>query len=476
MIIDLWQPMMDFDLKKTDRQEFQKQANALRAGTSKLFLFLFFVWASSPYVFAADKSEVNRLSKQVERSYQAAESRGMVFDPQGGLDHYLTYAALHNPGVRAAFFRWKAALEKSGYAGSLPDPIFSYGYYVENVETRVGPQNQRFSFKQSYPWFGTLGKKGEAAFEAASAAFQKYQLEKLKLYYRVKTAYYDYYYLGREIQLTKDNMELLKYWESVARTKFKTGLIRHPDVIKAQVELGKLEDRLQSVMEMVDPAVARLRAALNLPDSVDLPLPTEIVVEALKLNRDSVWAEALTNNPNLKAIEHLIRKEEAGVSLAGKASFPNFTFGVDYIETGYGLNPSILESGKDPWIINVSINLPIWFGKNKALRNEARARLRMAQDNLREAANNLSAFTEQLLFEYEDAQRKISLYRDGLIPKAEQSLNASYTAYLAGEADFLSVLDAQRLLLDFELKLEWSRTISAKKLAELELITGHEKK
>jgi outer membrane protein TolC len=439
------------------------------------FLLLMMTAAGQQKVSGFDKSNAVALSKEVERTFQTVETKPLTFDPQGGLEHYLTYAALNNPGLKAAFYRWKAALEKTGYVSALPDPMLSYGYFIENVETKVGPQNQRFSFKQSYPWFGTLGKRGEAAFEAANAAYQKFQSEKLKLYYRVKSAYYDYYYLGREIQLTKDNMELLKYWESVARTKFKAGLKRHPDVIKAQVELGKLEDKLRTVEEKVAPTVARLRAALNLPDSVSLPVPTEVVITgAPELDRDSVLAEVLANNPDLKSIAHLIQKEEAQVSLAKKASYPNFTFGVDYIETGSASNPATPGSGKDPWMFNVSVNLPLWFGKNKARRNEARARYRMAQDNFREATNQLRAFTERVLFEYEDAQRKIKLYRDGLIPKAEQSLNASYTAYQAGEDDFLSLLDAQRLLLDFELKLELARTVSAKKLAELEMITGHE--
>jgi cobalt-zinc-cadmium efflux system outer membrane protein len=425
-------------------------------------------------VLASDKGDAVRLSNQIERTYQTIESRPMAFNPDGGLDDYLAYAALNNPGVKAAFYRWKSELEKTGYVSALPDPEFSYGYFVENVETRVGPQNQRFSLKQSYPWFGTLGKKGDVAFEAANAAFQQYQMEKLTLYYRVRSDYYDYYYLGREIQFTKDNMELLKYWESVARAKFKAGLAQHPDVIKAQVELGKLEDRLRTVEEMVGPTCARLRAALNLPDSVNLPVPTEIVTEAPPLNRDSVRAEALTNNPDLRAIEHLILKEKAAVSLAKKASYPNFAFGVDYVETGQAMNPLTPESGKDPWLVNVSINLPIWFGKNKAIRKEARARYRMAQDNLSEATNSLTAFAEEVIFEYENARRKVKLYRDGLIPKAEQSLNVSYAAYQTGEVDFLSVLDAQRQLLDFELQLEQSRANGAKKLAELEMITGHE--
>ena len=132
------------------------------------------------------------------------------------------------------------------------------------------------------------------------------------------------------------------------------------------------------------------------------------------------------------------------------------------------------ESGKDPWGLSVSMNLPIWFGKNKAKKNEARARYRAATERYAETENQLTSLVELKLFEYDDALRKVQLYRDGLVPKAEQSLNAFYTAYQAGEADFLSVLDAQRQLLEFQLQYERSLTNLAKGKAELEVLTGTE--
>ena len=64
------------------------------------------------------------------------------------------------------------------------------------------------------------------------------------------------------------------------------------------------------------------------------------------------------------------------------------------------------------------------------------------------------------------------LYRDGLVPKAEQSLNVSYTSYQAGETDFLSVLDAQRQLLDFQLQQERSKADLAINRARIEMITA----
>jgi outer membrane protein TolC len=397
-----------------------------------------------------------------------------AFNPDGGLSHYLSYAAKNNPEVRASYYQWIAQLEKSGYAGALPDPMISYGRFIENVETRVGPQEQRFGLRQTYPWFGTLGAKDDVAFEVSNAAFKRFQTNRLRLFYQVKAVYYELYYLGRNIDITRENMELLTFWESIARAKYRVGLKKHPVVIKAQVELGKLEDKLLSLESRMEPVRAKLRAALNVVDTTMLPLPSAIEIAEAELSRDSVVALAEANNPNLGAIRHMIDKEKAGVRLAGKSSLPNFTFGVDYIVTGEAPNPSMTESGKDPWGLSVSMNLPIWFGKNKAKKNEALARYRSAEEKYEETENQLTQIIELKLFEYDDALRKVQLYRDGLVPKAKQSLNAFYTAYQAGEADFLSVLDAQRQLLEFQLQYERSLTDLAKGKAELEMLTGTE--
>lgn len=435
-----------------------------------LFLGSILLLTTSAVATNTNRAVADSISKVYESDGQIS-FRG---DLTATLDDYLAFAALKSPTLRRAFYRFKAAVEKTGYAGALPDPMLSYGYFIENVETRVGPQNQKLSLKQSFPWFGTLGAKKDIANEAANAAHRKYQAEKLKLFYSVKAAYYDLYYLGRDIALTKDNFELLKFWESVARTKYKVALKKHPDLIKAQVELGKLEDRLLTLQDQVGPLSAHLKAIVNLPHTMSIQVPTSIDIAEIDVTPQAVIEDALQFNPNLSAILHLIDKERAGVRLAGKAALPNFTFGVDYIETGNALNSSMDESGKDPLVFGVGINLPIWFGKNKAKRNEAKAKLQSAKYRYADAQNRIVALSEKIVFQYSDALRKTRLYRDGLIPKAEQALNASYTAYQVAETDFLNVLDAQRQLLAFQLRFERAVTDIATRRAQIEMITGSE--
>ncbi len=397
-----------------------------------------------------------------------------VLPDQPTLDDYLKLAVERNPGLRSAFNRWTAELERAGYVGALPDPVLSYAYYAENVETRVGPQEQRFGLRQSIPWFGTLGAKKDAALRMAEVAFQKLESERQKLLYQVKAAYYDYYFVRRNLGIANENFELLRFWESVTQIKYQVGLSQHPDLIKTQVELGKLEDLRAGLESQLVPAAARLRALLNLPDSLRLPLPETLTIEEIVLDREAILDSIRLNNPDLAALSSLIDKEAANLRVADRTTLPSFSIGIDYIQTGPAINPELAESGKDPWVIGVGVSLPIWFGKNKARRSEVRARMRSAQYDLADNRNQLLAYAEQVLFAYDDALRRLDFYRDGLVPKAEQSLNAGYAAYQAGKADFLNVLDAQRQLLEFQLTAEREKVRLAKAAAELEMLSGNE--
>ena len=88
--------------------------------------------------------------------------------------------------------------------------------------------------------------------------------------------------------------------------------------------------------------------------------------------------------------------------------------------------------------------------------------------------NTLGAKAQQLLYEFEDSDRKIRLYKDVIIPKSKEMLTASQTSYKAGTIDFLSLTDAQRMLLKYELFYERLISENAQKLAGLEMLAGTE--
>lgn len=393
---------------------------------------------------------------------------------QATLDHYLAYAALNNPGLKAAFLRWKAALEKIPQVTALPDPRFTYGYFIQSIETRVGPQNNRFGLLQTFPWFGKLQLQGSAAGEAARSEKERYEAAKLTLFYQVKNAYYEYYYLAKTIAVTKDTLALMQQLESVARTQYAAGFAPYANVMRAQVELGKMEDRVATLEDLREPIVAKLNAALNRPPSAPLPWPGKVNEQKATSTQKELLTWLKENNPNLKAVDFLAEREKVNRDLARKNFFPDVTIGFETIDTGPAINPATPESGKDPIIASLSINLPIWWGKYKAGEREALARYQAYREDRYDQENRLEADLKLAIYKYEDAERKINLYRDTLVPKAQQSLEVSLQTYETGLGTFLDVIDSVRSLLEFQLAYERAFADQAQRLAEMEMLVGKE--
>ena len=167
------------------------------------------------------------------------------------IQDYLRYASLNNAQLKAEFEKWKVAVEQTPQAGSLPDPEFTYGYFIKEVETRTGPQQQKFELRQKFPWFGVLEARTDTAAAAAKAAHKRYEAKKLELFEQVKYAFYEFAYLAKAIEITEENLELITHFEQVARARYQAAISSHPDIMRAQIELAILEDRLKTFYSKV---------------------------------------------------------------------------------------------------------------------------------------------------------------------------------------------------------------------------------
>ena len=395
------------------------------------------------------------------------------FTTTSDLDAYVRYALLNNPGVEAAFQDYIAAMERVPQVTALPDPRFSYRYYVQEVETRVGPQEQAFGLSQTFPWFGKLALQGEVASSAAEAARERFEAKKDTLVAEVIDAYLEYYHLGRAITVVRGNRDLIQQLERVARTRYGAGAANHPDVLRAQVELGQLENQLASLEDRGAPFVARLNAALNRPRSTPIPFPAEAKVVPLGSKDDDVLAWISAGNPELLALQHEMDSAGAAARRAEKDYYPDLTLGLDYIGTGDARTPGVRGSGDDALIAGLSFTIPLAGGKYSAAVREAEARRMSVALRRGDLLNKFQAEAATALFRIRDAERQIALYRDTLLPKSRESLTTTQSAYTSGNATFLDLVDAQRVLLAFELSYERSRADHGQWRAALERLVGH---
>lgn len=367
------------------------------------------------------------------------------------LPGWVAYALDHNPEITAAIAQYEMAISQVPQVTALPDPKLSYRYFLEEVETRVGPQKFAVGISQPLPWLSKLRLQGEVATQKASAAAVRVSTVQNRIISEVATAWYELYYFDRALEIMRGNRDLVVHLERVARTRYGSGATGHPDVVRAQVELGKIENDLASLSDREAPLLARLNAALNRPGHAPIARPKQVLIVRVSHPDEEIVRRVAINNPELRAIELDLAAAATSKERAKKDFLPDFSFGIDYIATGSARSANVVGSGDDPISAAFTMTLPIHRSKYGAGVRAAEARIVSEKARRDQQLNKLHAETINALFRLRDAERQIDLYRNTLLPKANESLVATQRAYSAGGSTFADLIDAQRVLLVFEL-------------------------
>lgn len=386
------------------------------------------------------------------------------------LEAALEYGRANHPGLQAAHSEWMAAEARIDIENGLPDPVFSYGHYFESIETRTGPQNHRFGLTQRFPAWGKRAARKAAASEHSAAAGAEYRQAENNLAATITKTFAELYLLKRRIEIAQDRIRLMQELERSARSRYKSGAPMNA-MLQAQLELGRLEEHLASLNDLRHPLNGRLSVALNLPADTKLPWPAPLPEAPATPELPELLSNLRATSPELEAIAHRITQSDHQIDQAKRARRPDVSIGLQYIETGKASAP-VKDSGNDPIIGTISVSLPLWGSKNRSQIDAAAHRKTAAQLKLENRRQELEAAIQQILFNLRDAERKTELYRNSLVPKAEQALAVSRKAYEAGNADFAGLIDTERTLLEFRLALERAWADHLIQRAELSRLTG----
>ena len=392
-----------------------------------------------------------------------------IIDENTTLKDLLKFSALNNASLKSAYLKWQSELFKIYPAGALPDPVLSYTYYIQEVETRVGPQKNALSLMQQFPWFGKLDLKEAMQQDLAKSKKAEFDLVKNSLFSKVEQLYYDYWYLQQSLRIAQENIRLLESLEPIVRNKIKIGE-GSKDLIKLQIEIGKVTDVRDNLKLRKIPLDAELNQLLNRPARAQVGLIA--ILDKVKENwEEDKLLNAVSNNPGMIRFDHLRSAASNKARLADKNKYPDFSVGIKWVQTDRSF-ANTPENGKDPVMATVGFSIPWDQRKYNELISSAMSDYRAVNWAKLEYKNSLQAKLKKVLFEIEDNLRVIKLYRDTLIPKTEESLNLSLQAYRNAKESFIGFVDIQRQLLNFQLVLEKSRRNIAKQKTMIEEITG----
>jgi len=363
------------------------------------------------------------------------------------LDDYFRIAAENNPGLRADYKAFEAAMQKVPQVKTLPDPAFSFGFFISPVETRVGPQRAKFSLTQMFPWFGTLKARGDAATLQAEALYQVFLDARNRLYFQVAEAWYPLYKLRRWKELERENIQIFKSWKNMATQKFENGNGPMVDILRVDLMLKEAETRMHILNDKEKPLLSAFNALLNRDENEPAEVTDSLFIQELPagISKDSL----LNRNPVLTELDLQIKASEASELVAQKQGLPRVGVGLDYVVVGEPQGMTSADNGKDVLMPMVSVSIPLFRKKYKAAEREARLMQESYALQKENRLNTLVAEFDRTQFNLQQQQQLVQLF-DKQIRTTQQSLNLLLASYGNSGNEFEEVLRMQQQLLQYE--------------------------
>ncbi|MGB5700395.1 TolC family protein [Muriicola sp.] len=368
------------------------------------------------------------------------------------LEEYFKIAADNNPGLLSQHREFEAALQKVPQVSSLPDPSLSVSAFGQMVETRVGPQQARFSLSQMFPWFGTLKAQGDAATLMAESRYQSFLDARNKLYFEVASAYFPLQELKELKDIETQNISILEAYKTISNSKFKNGNGTLADVLRVDIMLKEAKTNLQILALKEKPLLVKFNSLLNRSEITPVVLSDADVISPL--SADFLKDSLASNHPLLNALELKIKAGEASEQAAQKQGLPNLGIGLDYIMVGdrTDLAPGASappDNGKDAIMPMVTVSLPIFRSKYKAAVKEAQLMQESYSFQKAEIVNSLKSEYEMAIYDIRQKTEMISLFEQQK-EEAGQVLNLLIMAYGNSGTDFEEVLRMQQQLLTYD--------------------------
>jgi outer membrane protein TolC len=374
----------------------------------------------------------------------------------------------NSPELRAFESKVEAAKYRIPQAKSLPDPMFMFGYQNEGFRRiTIGEEPQAmgmFGLSQMFFFPGKRDLKAEMAARDAEGLAALYSAAKLRFAARVKELYYDLFLANKTIDILQERADLFSRVEDAATARYASGMGSQQEVVMAQTEKYMLLEREEMQKQKIEAAQGMLNTTMGRDVNHQVGRPAETSQTPLSLTLDESLSLAKERSPEVKAKEKMIQGAQAKVKMAKKEYYPDVTLSAGYFPKTNGL--------LDMYSLTATINLPIFYKtKQQQAVLEANASLSEARQELQATEYMLASAVRDSYSMAKTAGRLMALYRDGLIPKAQQDVQLGLSGYVAGKTEALTVTTRLKALLDIEL-LYWAQyTEREKAIARLEALT-----
>ncbi len=349
----------------------------------------------------------------------------------------------------------------------LSDPQLNFGLFnvpTDDFDINSEPNTQlRLGVSQSFPRGKTLSFKEKQTKWASSAEYQRASDEVLKAVRFVREHYFNLYYQIASQEIIEESRQYFVQLVDIAESYYRVGRVNQQDVLQAQLELSRLDDRVIELKTREDLARAELSKWLD--DKAYEPIEKDYPTLPPLTSQQEI-INSLINHQSIQAEDAMISFFNEGVAIAREQYKPGWSVGVEYRKRfGENIDGTNRE---DQAAAMVKVDLPIFTNKRQDRRLAASQHQVAAAKFMR--TDKLQSLRKAVLRDYANWERlseRSKLYETKLVPEANANAHASLTAYQSGVTEFTTLARARITQLNVRLENMRAKTERSRMHARL---------
>ena len=391
------------------------------------------------------------------------------------LDSLTSHAVKVSPKLKMLQAKTEAAANRIEQNSNLPDPTLTLGLANLPVNTFSFTQEPMtgkvVGLSQGIPFPGKLGATAEVASKDVDIIKQEYDDARNEIIKNVRQSYYELSYIRKAISIEKESKKLLDDIANVVRTKYEVSTASQQNLLKVELELTNISDKIEDLKSQEASITADLNALLLLPP--DNVIVTEKIpdISFRKFTVEELDSLAVQKRAYLKGFRLAREKAALQENLAKYERYPNFNLSVQYAQ-----RDEIAKTNTpltDFFSVMVGISLPLNYGgKITAKIQETESMQEMYAQQYALAQQVLARNFGSSIAKLNSLQERIKLIKEAEYPQAQQTFNSALSSYQTGQIDFINVIDSQSKLYQVETNLYRLETNYLKEIAGLEFLTG----
>jgi len=431
-----------------------------------------------------------------------------IYSQSDSLTNYLEIAAKNNPTVLQRYNEYRASVQKVPQVSGLPDPQLEVGVFLSPMELIAGNQVADIKLMQMFPWFGVLKNAKDEMSLMAKARFETFRDAKLQVYYDLQRTWFDLYKVRQNILISEKNIDLLKTIERLTLVKFKSGSVGGnstsagskisgantstttsgssgmntmgggsnassapgvsqitsasmgasssgstglTDIYQIQIEMADLENNIASLKNEEQVVVARFNSLLNRPQKTPVAGTDLLSSEPLDSSYLSVSDTMFTRNPMLGMLHYEQQSLDARKKMQKQMGYPMVGVGVNYSVINKSDMSTSAMNGKDMIMPMVTLTLPVYRKKYKAMQIETDYLKTASEQNYQATSNSLQTDYYEALQLYTDAQRRMKLF-ESQRQLTKKTMDIRIKTFSTSNSSLTDILRVRQQLFDYELK------------------------